>query len=82
MLPRPAPGADRSVGARLAMVGTVRGVRLPLSIDMLGFTIGQTEVGLGAVAVAQQFPADLESQLYSTLVQRARQDLAQATTTA
>jgi hypothetical protein len=71
----PAAGGVPSKGLRISVTVSVRGTRVPMYLDATVFAIGQTEVGLIAMGLAQPFPATTENQLYSLLVQRAQQDL-------
>jgi hypothetical protein len=68
----PAPGADGSFGLRFTETLTLRGVRIPFYIDILGFVKGQAEVSLFTFGVPRPFPAALEERLFLLLLSRAK----------
>jgi hypothetical protein len=68
----PAPGMTGSFGLRFTATITLRGVRVPFYVDILGFADGPAEVTLSTFGLPQPFPATLEDQLFSLLVERAR----------
>ncbi len=70
----PAPGVDGSFGLRFTDTLTLRGLRIPLYVDMLGFVDGPAEVSLFTFGVPRQFPAALEERLFSLLLERAKAD--------
>jgi hypothetical protein len=68
----PARGMTGSFGLRFTATITLRGVRVPFYVDILGFADGPAEVSLSTFGLPQPFPATLEEQLFSLLVERAR----------
>jgi hypothetical protein len=68
----PAPGADGSFGLRFIQTVTLHGVRIPFYVDILGFVKGRAQVSLFTFGVLRQFPAALEEQLFSVLLERAK----------
>jgi hypothetical protein len=73
-LPMQAPGSGGRVGLRIAMTVNIPAneVTLPAYVDLLGFAWGPAEIGLTAISVTQPVPAEVERQLLSTLLARAR----------
>lgn len=68
----PAPGADGSFGLRFIQTVTLRGLRIPFYVDILGFVKGRAQVSLYTFGVLREFPAALEEQLFSLLLERAK----------
>jgi len=68
----PAPGTGGSFGLRFTETLTLRGLRIPFYVDILGFVKGRAEVSLFTFGVPRQFPAALEEQLFSLLLERAK----------
>jgi hypothetical protein len=68
----PAPGASGSFGWRITATITARGVKLPFYQDMLGFVYGSAEVSLVSSGALRPFPATIEQQLFSLLLERAK----------
>ncbi len=68
----PAAGADGSFGLRFIQTVTLHGVHVPFYVDILGFVKGRAQVSLFTFAVLRQFPAALEEQLFSLLLERAK----------
>jgi len=68
----PAPGADGSFGLRFTETLTLRGLRIPFYIDILGFVKGPAEVSLFTFGVPRPFPAALEERLFLLLLARAK----------
>jgi hypothetical protein len=68
----PAPGTGGSFGLRFTETLTLRGLRIPFYVDILGFVKGPAEVSLFTFGVPRQFPAALEEQLFSLLLERAK----------
>jgi hypothetical protein len=68
----PAAGADGSFGLRFIQTVTLHGVHIPFYVDILGFVKGRAQVSLFTFAVLRQFPAALEEQLFSLLLERAK----------
>jgi hypothetical protein len=68
----PAPGAAGSFGWRITATIATRGVKLPFYQDMLGFVYGSAEVSLVSSGALRPFPAKVEQQLFSLLLERAK----------
>jgi hypothetical protein len=68
----PAPGTDGSFGLRFIEPVTLHGLRIPFYVDILGFVKGRAEVSLFTFGVLREFPAALEEQLFSLLLERAK----------
>jgi hypothetical protein len=68
----PAPGANGSFGWRITASITARGVKLPFYQDMLGFVYGSAEVSLVSSGALRPFPAGVEQQLFTLLLERAK----------
>jgi len=68
----PAPGMTGSFGLRFTTTVTVSRVRIPFSIDILGFVDGPAEVSLFTFGVPRPFPAAVEERLFSLLLERAK----------
>jgi hypothetical protein len=68
----PAPGADGSFGLRFIQTLTLHGVHIPFYVDILGFVKGRAQVSLFTFGVLREFPAALEEQLFSLLLERAK----------
>jgi hypothetical protein len=68
----PAPGASGSFGWRITATITAHGVKLPFYQDMLGFLYGSAEVSLVSSGALRPFPAAVEQQLFSLLLERAK----------
>jgi hypothetical protein len=68
----PAPGTAGSFGWHISTTITLRGVRIPFYMDILGFVYGPAEVTLLDFAVPEPFPAATEQRLFSLLVERAK----------
>jgi hypothetical protein len=68
----PASGTGGSFGLRFTETLTLRGLRIPFYVDILGFVKGRAEVSLFTFGVPRQFPAALEEQLFSLLLERAK----------
>lgn len=67
-----APGAEGSFAWRISVTITVRGLRLPFYVDILGFAYGPAEVSLFTTSFPRSFPAATEQRLFSLLVDRAK----------
>jgi hypothetical protein len=67
----PAPGATGSFGWRITEPFTVRGVRLSLYVDILGFVIGPARVTLVSSGAVRPFPAGIQQRLFALLLARA-----------
>ena len=68
----PASGASGSFGWRITATITARGVKLPFYQDMLGFVYGSAEISLVSSGALRPFPAAIEQQLFSLLLERAK----------
>ncbi len=68
----PAPGMTGSVGLRFTATITIRGIRIPFYLDILSFTDGPAEVSLSSFGLPRPLPSEMEEQLFSLLVTRAR----------
>ena len=68
----PAPGTSGSFGWRVTASFGVRGIRVPLYLDILGFIVGPSEVTLLSSSVVQPFPAEAQQHLFALLLARAR----------
>ncbi len=66
----PAPGAGGGFGWRVTASFDVRGVKLPLYFDILGFVDGPSEVTLMSSGVLRPFPAEAEQHLFTLLLAR------------
>jgi hypothetical protein len=67
----PAPGASGSFGWRVTATFFVRGIRVPLYLDFLGFVDGPAEVTLLSSGLLRPFPAAVQQHLFSLLLSRA-----------
>jgi hypothetical protein len=68
----PAPGTSGSFGWRVTASFGVRGIRVPLYLDILGFIAGPSEVTLLSSSVVRPFPAEAQQHLFALLLVRAR----------
>jgi hypothetical protein len=68
----PAPGTSGSFGWRVTASFGVRGIRVPLYLDILGFIVGPSEVTLLSSSIVQPFPAEAQQRLFALLLARAR----------
>ena len=66
----PAPGATGSFWWRIAATITVRNIKLPFYIDILGFAYGPAEVSLFSSGALKPFPAAAQEYLYRLLLKR------------
>jgi hypothetical protein len=64
-------GADGSFGIRLRAAITGLSVRIPISVDVLGFAVGRDEITLTTGGVERTFPSSTQEQLARLLVSRA-----------
>jgi hypothetical protein len=67
----PAPGAVGSFGWRITATITVRNIRLPIYVYILGFVYGPAEVSLVSYGTLKPFPAAGQEHLYWLLLKRA-----------
>jgi hypothetical protein len=68
----PAPGTSGGFGWRVTATFTVRGVKLPIYLDFLGFVDGPAEVTLTSSGLLRPFPASVQQHLFSLLLSRAK----------
>jgi hypothetical protein len=68
----PAPGTDGGFGLRFVVTVTLRGIKIPFYIDILGFVDGSAEVSLLSTGLPEPLPATAEEQLFTLLVERAK----------
>jgi len=68
----PAPGTTGSFGWRITEPFTIRGIRLSLYVDILGFVIGPARVTLVSSGAVRPFPAEVQQRLFALLLARAR----------
>ncbi|HEY2181057.1 MAG TPA: hypothetical protein VGH09_05225 [Solirubrobacteraceae bacterium] len=68
----PAPGTSGGFGWRVTASFGVRGIKVPLYLDILGFVDGPTEVTLLSSSVLRPFPAEAQQHLFALLLARAR----------
>jgi hypothetical protein len=68
----PAPGVDGSFGWRVTATFLVRGVKVPIYLDFLGFVDGPSQVTLLSSGLLEPFPAAVQQHLFALLLARAR----------
>jgi hypothetical protein len=68
----PAAGADGSIGLRISTSITVRTIRIPFYLDILGFVYGPAEVSLLSSGLPVPFPAATQQHLFLSLLARAK----------
>jgi hypothetical protein len=68
----PAPGMSGSFGWRVTATFLIRGIKVPIYLDYLGFVDGPSEVTLLSSGLLQPFPAAAQQHLFSLLLSRAR----------
>lgn len=68
----PAPGTSGGFGWRVTASFGVRGIKVPLYLDILGFIDGPSEVTLTSSSVLRPFPAEAQQHLFALLLARAR----------
>ncbi len=66
-----APGADGSFALRFKITATIKGVRIPFYVDVVGFIVGRVEVALNTLGILNPFPAADEAGLFTLLLNRA-----------
>jgi hypothetical protein len=69
----PAPGTTGSFGWRVTATFTLRGVKVPIYLDFLGFVDGRAEITLMSSGLLQPFPAEIQQKLFSLLLARAKE---------
>lgn len=68
----PAPGMSGSFGWRVTATFLVRGVKVPIYLDFLGFIDGPSQVTLLSSGLLRPFPASVQQHLFAELLARAR----------
>ncbi len=68
----PAAGTSGSIGLRISTSITVRTLRIPYYLDILGFVYGPAEVSLLSSGLPVPFPAALQQRLFLSLLARAK----------
>jgi hypothetical protein len=68
----PAPGTSGGFGWRITASFTIRGIKVPLYLDFLGFVDGPAEVTLLSSGLIRPFPAEVQQHLFATLLARAK----------
>jgi hypothetical protein len=69
----PAPGTAGGFGWRITASFIVRGIKVPIYLDFLGFVDGPAEVTLLSSGLLRPFPAEVQQHLFSLLLARAKQ---------
>ncbi len=68
----PAPGTSGGFGWRVTATFKVRGIKLPVYLDFLGFVDGPAEITLTSSGLLRPFPASVQQHLFSLLLSRAK----------
>jgi hypothetical protein len=68
----PAPGTSGSFGWRVTATFDVRGIKVPIYLDFLGFVQGPSEVTLLSSGLLRPFPASVQQHLFALLLSRAK----------
>jgi hypothetical protein len=68
----PAAGASGSIGLRISTSITIRTIRIPFYLDILGFVYGPAEVSLLSSGLPVPFPAATQQRLFLSLLARAK----------
>ena len=68
----PAPGTTGGFGWRVTASFLVRGVKIPIYLDYLGFVDGPAEVTLLSSGLIRPFPAEVQQHLFALLLARAK----------
>lgn len=68
----PAPGTSGSFGWRVTATFDVRGIKVPIYLDFLGFVRGPSEVTLLSSGLLRPFPASVQQHLFALLLSRAK----------
>jgi hypothetical protein len=68
----PAAGASGSIGLRISTSISIRTVRIPFYLDILGFVYGPAEVSLLSSGLPVPFPAATQQHLFLSLLARAK----------
>jgi hypothetical protein len=67
----PASSADGGFALHVSLNIEYQGIKVPTSVEILGFISGSTEVLLFGIGVEETIPASIQQHLYGVLVQRA-----------
>lgn len=68
----PAPGTSGGFGWRITASFFVRGIKVPVYLDFLGFVNGPAEVTLLSSGLIRPFPAEVQQRLFALLLSRAK----------
>jgi hypothetical protein len=68
----PAPGMNGSFGWRVTATFLVRGIKVPIYLDFLGFVDGASQVTLLSSGLLEPFPAAVQQHLFRLLLARAK----------
>jgi hypothetical protein len=68
----PAPGTSGGFGWRITASFTIRGIKVPIYLDFLGFVDGPAEVTLLSSGLLRPFPAEVQQHLFATLLARVK----------
>jgi hypothetical protein len=68
----PAPGTSGGFGWRITASFTIRGIKVPIYLDFLGFVAGPAEVTLLSTGLIRPFPAEVQQHLFALLLARAK----------
>jgi hypothetical protein len=68
----PAPGADGSFAWRMTTTIATQHIPVKIYLDIFGFTRGRAEVQMLTASFLDPFPAHVEEQLFSLLLERAK----------
>ena len=68
----PALGTSGGFGWRVTAYAALKGISVPVYLDVLGFIYGTAEVRLLSTGLVSPFPAGAQERLYRTLVTRAK----------
>jgi hypothetical protein len=68
----PAPGTSGGFGWRVTATFSVRGIKVPVYLDFLGFVDGPAEVTLLSSGLLRPFPAEVQQRLFALLLTRAK----------
>jgi hypothetical protein len=68
----PAPGTAGGFGWRITASFSIRGIKVPIYLDFLGFVDGPAEVTLLSSGLLRPFPAEVQQHLFATLLARAK----------
>jgi hypothetical protein len=69
----PAPGTSGGFAWRVTASFLVRGVKIPIYLDFLGFVEGPAQVTLLSSGLIRPFPAEVQQKLFSLLLTRAKE---------